>query len=321
MCMALFEVHPQGRCPLTSIHQGSAHWHQYSPGAALRNRLIKKSGPPNKLSRLKKKGRRRPPPPPPPSPPSPLPPPPPPPLPRACRVGVQVWMAGHLVRHGCAFRGSRSLCAALQHLDLLHALHLEEQQLLAAACGRVGLGRLSLALPVRESLPPASIPPQQVPPRQVPPQQVPPQQVPPQRELEQQPEPEPKRLRSRPLQRGPRHRMLGSESLGSATICMISQAVEMAWAAGISGGRPSSAFSAFAFATSDSIYIYIHFSNCVLQTSRIFRTFATCRSQRLRKKAAIARTAKKSGPLRIPVFLMPRQDCIMYPRSPISVCS
>ena len=132
---------------------------------------------------------------------------------------------------------------------------------------------------MRESLPPASIPPQQVPPRQVPPQQVPPQQVPPQRELEQQPEPEPKRLRSRPLQRGPRHRMLGSESLGSATICMISQAVEMAWAA----GQALSAFSAFAFATERyRVSIYILLPNC------------PCRHQGLRKKAAIARTAKNT---------------------------
>ena len=37
----------------------------------------------------------------------------------------------------------------------------------------------------------------------------------------------------------------------SGAICMISHAATMVAAAGMSGGMPSSAFSAFAFATSD----------------------------------------------------------------------
>ena len=44
---------------------------------------------------------------------------------------------------------------------------------------------------------------------------------------------------------------LGSDSPGSATICIISQAATMVWTADIFDGKLSSAFKAFAFATSD----------------------------------------------------------------------
>ena len=40
---------------MESVHAAMSH--AYSPGAALRNCYVKKSGPPNTLSRLKKKGR------------------------------------------------------------------------------------------------------------------------------------------------------------------------------------------------------------------------------------------------------------------------
>ena len=46
------------RASCTDGRRGRQHG-KYSPGAALRNRYVKKSGPQNKLSRLKEKGRRR----------------------------------------------------------------------------------------------------------------------------------------------------------------------------------------------------------------------------------------------------------------------